>query len=109
MSYDDVRLCQEISYRHAGRSWAKFPQGVPLDNIGQYWTVVCNAWQYQEILNNIYIIIGQYLNIPKNIITTQKIESWNNPLNNIEQYQTIFDNIVQQAGAELCQAKHSLS
>ena len=48
------------------RPRTKFPQGVPLDNIGQYQTILCNAWQYQEILNN----IGQYHNILKNIITT---------------------------------------
>ena len=57
MSYDDVRLHRQISNRHAGRTLAKFPQEVPLYNIGQYWTVVCNAWQHQEILKNIYIII----------------------------------------------------
>ena len=67
------------------RPRTKFPQGVPLDNIGQYQTILCNAWQHQEILNN----IGQYHNILKNIITTQKeraeIATWT-ILNNIEQY-----------------------
>ena len=49
------------------RPQKKFPQGGPLDNIGQYQTILCNAWQYQKMFNN----IGQYINISKNIITTQ--------------------------------------
>ena len=48
-------------------------------------------WQYQDIPNN----IGQYHKIFKNIITTQKRESWKRHLNNIRQYWTILDNIRQ--------------
>ena len=59
--------------------------------IGQYQTISCNAWQYQDILN----IIGQYHNTFKNSNTTQKRESWNSHLNNIEQYWTILNNIRQ--------------
>ena len=49
----------------------KFHKRVPLDDIGQYQTILCNTGQYQNILNN----IGQYHEISKNIITTQKRES----------------------------------
>ena len=49
----------------------KNSQGVSVDNIGQYQTILCSIGQYQDILNN----IGQYHNIFKNIITTQKRES----------------------------------
>ena len=90
MAYDFTETF--VTYMQEGnRPQTKFPQGVPLDNNGQYQTILCNAWQDQEILNN----IGQYHNNLKNIITTQKRESWNSHFNNIEQYWTILDNIVQ--------------
>ena len=64
------------------------------NNIGQYWTVFCNAGQYQEVLNK----IGKYLNIPQIIITSQKERAEATPwtiLDNIWQYCTILDNIWQ--------------
>ena len=81
MAYDFTEtLVTDTQEEHKPRT--KFPQGVPLYIIGQYLTILCNAWQYHEIRNN----FGQYYYIPKKIITTQKRESWNSHLNNIEQY-----------------------
>ena len=69
-----------------------FIQGGPMDNIGQYRTILYNAWQYQKMFNN----IGQYINIPNNSEKTElkkPLEQYWTILDNILQYCTIFDNI----------------
>ena len=71
MSYDDIKTSPRDFVQTCRKAMGKIStMGTTIDNNGKYWTVVCNAWQYKEILKNIYIIIGQYLNFPKNIIST---------------------------------------
>ena len=65
-----------------------------MDNIGQYKTILVNAWQYQVIFE----YIGQY---PYNITTHTRV-GWNIDLNNIEQYLTIFDGNIGQYFTKFC-------
>ena len=79
-----VTSLRNLDSQEGHTAWTRYRQRDhwPLDNIGQFKTILFNAWKYQEIFNN----IGQYLNILKIIITTQNRESWNSHLKNIEKY-----------------------
>ena len=67
----------------------KCPNGAPLDNIGEYKTILVNTWQCQLVFDN----TGHYLNVPNNI-TSQTIVT-RTILNTTGQIFTTFSNIVQ--------------
>ena len=83
-------------FGHTGRTYTidKISTKGPLDNIGQFQTILFNAWKYQEILTILENILT-FLRLSLQLrIERAEISIWR-ILKNIRQYLTILYNIAQ--------------